>query len=246
MITPGELQTGLTLRRSGAFSALSRQLVRALATAGIAAAVCGAPADARAQNSSLWAQPRLQGPLTLQNSSWFYIEVEPPREIRLNDIVTIIVDEKAQVLSEGEIDRRNRSNIDARLQDWIELNGLNIKPAPQNDGDPRVRGFLNSQMRAEAGMEAIEGMKLRIAAYVVDIRPNGNLVIEAHRRIRHNDSMWHQSLTGVVRREDILPNNTVFSEDVAELHIDKFETGEVRDGYKRGWLLKFIDTVRPF
>ena len=53
-------------------------------------------------------------------------------------------------------------------------------------------------------------------------------------------------MSGIVRREDVLPNNTILSEDVAELNIEKVETGHVRDGYKRGWLLRWLDNVGPF
>ena len=41
--------------------------------------------------------------------------------------------------------------------------------------------------------------------------------------------------------QDVLPNRTVLSEDVTELHVDKDERGHVRDGYRRGWLYKLID-----
>ena len=44
----------------------------------------------------------------------------------------------------------------------------------------------------------------------------------------------------------ILPNNTILSENVAELSIYKRETGHVRDSYRRGWLMEFWDAVAPF
>jgi flagellar L-ring protein precursor FlgH len=95
-------------------------------------------------------------------------------------------------------------------------------------------------------LETRDSLKFRIAARIVDIRPNGNLVIEAHRQIRNNEEVWQQSLTGIIRREDVLPNNTVLSEDIAELQIDKREIGHVREGYRRGWLTRFYDRYAPF
>jgi flagellar L-ring protein precursor FlgH len=89
-------------------------------------------------------------------------------------------------------------------------------------------------------------MKFRISCRVVDIRPNGNLVIEGRRTVHNNSEVWEQSLTGEVRPKDVLPNNTVLSENVAELRIDKREAGHVRDGYRRGWLLKWLDKWQPF
>jgi flagellar L-ring protein precursor FlgH len=85
-----------------------------------------------------------------------------------------------------------------------------------------------------------------LTAEVVDIRPNGNLVIEAHKKIRNNNEIWEQSLSGVIRPQDVLPNNTVLSDKVMELSIDKRETGQIRDSYKRGWFTRWLDTYKPF
>jgi flagellar L-ring protein precursor FlgH len=202
-------------------------------------------ATASAQSGSLYGIPGDRPALTLSGASWYYQELEPIKQIRINDIITVIVDEKSQVTSEGEIQRRKRSSIDARLQDWIKLTP-DLKPADQADGDPRLRASLNTQLQSQMEMETADGMRFRISANVVDIRPNGNLVLEAHRRIANNSEVWEQSLTGVVRREDVLPNNTVLSEKIAELQVCKREQGHVRDGYRRGWLQRLVDKYKPF
>jgi flagellar L-ring protein precursor FlgH len=89
-------------------------------------------------------------------------------------------------------------------------------------------------------------MRFRIACRVVDIRPNGNVLIEGRRSILNNDDTWEMSLIGVIRPEDVLPNNTVLSENVADLRIVKRETGHVRDGYRRGWFTRCLDMFQPF
>ena len=81
---------------------------------------------------------------------------------------------------------------------------------------------------------------------VVDVRPNGNLVLEAHKHVQQNNEIFDASLSGVVRRQDVLPNNTVLSEDVAELSIFKKEQGHIRDSWRRGWLWLFMDRHKPF
>ena len=204
--------------------------------------------QANAQSASLFAQdlPVTEPGLTLEKTSFLYQPLEPPRTIKLRDLITVIVDEKSQVTSEADVERRKQYSLNAQLKDWVKLDGLNINKAPQKQGDPTVNGTLSAQARAQSDLETRDGMRFRIAAYVVDIRPNGHLVLEAHRKIRNNDEQWMQSLSGIVRPEDVLPNNTVLSEDVAELHIDKYEEGHVRDGYRRGWLYKFIDRYGAF
>jgi flagellar L-ring protein precursor FlgH len=199
-----------------------------------------------AQSASLLGMPGQRRALTLADNSWCFQELQPPKQIGLHDRVTVIVKETSQFAAEGEVDRRKRANIDARLQDWIFFRNADLKPAPQSDGDPRIRGSLNSQLRSEMEMDTSELMQFRITTRVVDIRPNGALVLEGHREIKNNNEVWEQKLTGIVSRDDVLPNGTVLSEKVMDLKIEKKEHGHVRDGYKRGWLTRWIDAFKPF
>ncbi len=201
---------------------------------------------ASGQSSSLFGAPEQRRPLTLPTYSWTYQPTPEPKEVKLHDLITVVVDEKSQVISEGEVDRRKKADLSMVLQDWLQLDGLDVKPAPQSNGDPTIGGKLDSKYRAESELETRDAMKFRIASEVVDIRPNGTLVIEGHRMIRNNEEVWEMSLSGIVRPEDVLPNNTVLSENVADMRIHKREAGHTRDGYRRGWFLKWLDTYQPF
>jgi len=198
-----------------------------------------------AQRSSLYQRDE-RGGIPLASSSLTYREILPPREIKLNDLVTVIVIESSQLISEGEFDGRKNLSLSAVLSDWVELNGLSLKPAPQIDGDPTVDGTYNSQFRANGEIETREALKFNITARVVDIRPNGNLVIEARKRVQLDDEIWENALTGIVRREDVDPRNRITSDAVAELSINRRTVGHVRDSYRRGWLTKWYDRWSPF
>lgn len=203
-----------------------------------------------AQDGSLFLQP-IQSPtkLTLENSSFVFRELPPesrPRQLQAQDIITVIVDFRSRFLSEGDAQNRRRMNLTAVLADWIKLDGGALKPAPQADGDPKVSGTLNSQFRTQSDVDLRDSLTFRIAAKIVDIRPNGNLVIESHQEIRNNEERWRISLTGVVRREAIQADRTVSSDAIAELSIDKEEMGQVRDGYARGWFTRWYDRFKPF
>jgi flagellar L-ring protein precursor FlgH len=209
------------------------------------AATLGAGA-ARAQSGSLHMQPVGPGGKTVVNHSWIYNEPEKPRQIKKQDIVTVVVQFDASVLSEGEVERRKRSNYDAILADWVRLEGLSLKPAAQASGDPRVKTTLTSQNTQESDLQTRDKIQFTIAATVVDVRPNGNLVLEAHQVFENNEEVWEQKLSGIVRPEDVLPNNTVLSKNVSELSVKKHEIGTVRDGYRRTWFTRLIDDFWPF
>lgn len=213
-----------------------------------AAALAGSATTAQGQSSSMFQRDLpTNGPqLTLANTSWLYQAMEPPKVLKLNDVITVVVDEKQQLTSTAAVQRRKQGQLNAQLKDWVKFNGLDLVPDPQSQGDQKVNGTLQGQFQAQSNLDARDALKLRIAARIVDIRPNGHLVIEAHKKVRNNDEQWDASLSGIVRPEDVLPNNTVLSEDVAELIIDKRERGMVRDGYRRGWLFLLIDKYGLF
>ncbi len=203
-------------------------------------------ADASAQSASLLSNPARQRSLTLTDYSWTYQPSTDPKPMQVNDLVTVLVDYKTQVLSEGEMDRKKKANGDLTLRDWVLLKGLWAVPDPQTLGDPKIGGSANNKYKAEATLESRDAMKFSIACRVTDIRPNGNLILEAHRTIKNNLDQWDISLTGEVRADDVSVANTVDSEVIADLKIHKRESGHVRDGYRRGWFLQWLDLIQLF
>lgn len=222
------------------------KIIRKATLATVAGLTLARGIDAHAQSSSLYGPPEQRRPLTLQDTSWMYIKPEDPPEIQLNDVVTVIVDEKSQLIEQAMLMRRQRTNVDADLEKWLQLKHFGLGHAPMTGGDPEIQALYNLQNQVQANLRASDGMQFRIAATVVDMRPNGNLVLEAHKHVKQNHEIWDASLSGIVRRQDVLPNNTVLSEDVAELQVFKEEQGHIRDSWRRGWLWMFLDRHKPF
>lgn len=218
------------------------------------AAVCcltAAAPTASAQDGVLLRPTAEQAPqpLTLATGSFMYRELPPearPSELKQHDIITVIVDYRTRMLSEGDAESRKTSSLNTVLQSWLRFDGKSVKLAPQTDGDPRVQGTYNSQYRAESDVELRDSLTFRIAAQIVEIRPNGNLYVEANWSIQNNEERWRIFLSGEVRRESIQPDRSVSSDAIVNLDIVKKEEGQVRDGYARGWFSKWYDKYKPF
>lgn len=207
-----------------------------------ASSIASAPANAPLNS----AVPRTSN-APYPGTGWYENPLPPPKEVRVNDIITIRVDLGQRVASEGEVQRRKTGRWDALLNDWVILSGLKaIKPAPQSDGDQRIQGNTNQLYRATGELETTESLKFEVGTTVQAILPNGNIVLEAHRKVRNNNELWLVSLSGICRREDIQPGNYVLSKDIANLSIDKKEQGAIRDSYRRGFVTRFLDTFSPF
>ena len=189
--------------------------------------------------------PLVQRPLHRRDVSWIFIDRPRPRKVGVHDIITVIVDEKSEVTQNSRFNRQRNTVFTAQLREWLRINSrgnLDIAAAET----PGIDSQLRSQMQSFGTGLSQEGMKYRIAATVVDILPNGNLILEAHKSIRSNTELWEYTLTGRIRAQDVAGNNTVNSENVAELMISKREHGKIQDSTKRGFITRFYDFFLPF
>ena len=184
-------------------------------------------------------------PLRMRDCSWILIDAPPPRRVKVHDIVTVIIDEKSEVTQNSRFDRQRNIVFRAQLREFLRIGTSgNLRPAALDQ--PSIDTQLRSQMNSYGTAKTNEGLKYRIGATVVDVLPNGTLVLEARKTIRTDAEVWEYSLTGRCRTEDINANNTLVSENVADLNISKILHGKVRDSAERGWLTALYDLLLPF
>ena len=81
---------------------------------------------------------------------------------------------------------------------------------------------------------------------VVDVKPNGTLVIQARKTIKADDEEQQFVLTGTCRVEDVVADNTVLSTQMYDLRVEKNTKGAVRGATKRSWLGEILDAISPF
>jgi flagellar L-ring protein precursor FlgH len=78
---------------------------------------------------------------------------------------------------------------------------------------------------------------------VAEVLPNGDLLLEGVREITVNGEQQVVVLTGLVRPQDVRRNNTVLSSSVAQLRIQYFGKGLMRDNLKPGWLVRVLNKI---
>jgi flagellar L-ring protein precursor FlgH len=234
------------------------------------AAVALAASTASAQNNSLYAASQqlppapnnsLAGPqqqqshqvgMTLADSSWTYQSLVDRKTFDINDIVKVSVKVNSTLTSSGKIDRKKTGYSDWKLTDWIKFYpGVNLGENGGTGGQPpygtpEVRGDLDSKLNAQGDLQTRDSMTFTISCHIVDRRPNGNLVIEGTWSVSDNEEKWEYSLSGECRPEDVKPDNSIISDTIADLKVIRREAGHVRDSYRRGWALEWLDKWQPF
>ena len=184
-------------------------------------------------------------PRFVHEYSFIAIDAPKPRELKLHDIITIVVSERSQVTVNSIFNRQRNATLKAELKEFIRLDDdLRLTNAAQNQ--PTIDANLNGRIQSQGQINEAEGVTYRIAATIVDILPNGNLILEARKSIRTNRDAWDYTLAGELRSEDVNRDNTAFSEDIANLQIVKKQRGKVYDSTKVPWGTRIFEIVFPF
>ena len=183
------------------------------------------------------------------------------RAKRIGDIVTIVVAENASLTNTLNLSTNKTSAADTSVVGNLVNQFVTALPTTilgkvltnaQNKGiivAPTPSPFPVSGTTTFTGGGQIQNnqtITTSAAVTVVDVLPNGNLVIEGLREVSFSKERQFVSLHGIIRPYDILPDNTVASVNIADARIQIVSEGTLTDSQKKGWLLKLNDKVNPY
>jgi flagellar L-ring protein precursor FlgH len=188
-----------------------------------------------------------QSQAKLSDMSFFAVPEPEPKVMRKHDLVTIIVREESEFKSEGTTDLKKQADLEAKIDQFIRfsLDNFELKNSISGAG-PQVTMSGDRNFKGEATVDRTDSLTARITGEVVDVKPNGTLVIQARKRIKTDEEVQTFILTGICRAEDITADNSVLSTQLYDLELNKSHQGAVRDTTKRGWVPKLLDAINPF
>lgn len=171
--------------------------------------------------------------------------VSDKRAHAVGDILTIIVQESNTASKDNSTKTAKGSGVDASINTFLyspAASGLLTKGGQL----PALKYSSKQDFSGGGQINNSERITARIAVRVVDVLPNGNLVIEGTRQTSFAGETQDAILRGVVRGEDVQSNNTVFSYNVADATIRYVSKGSVSDSQRKGWFTKIWDKITPF
>ena len=158
------------------------------------------------------------------------------RARRVGDLVTILVSENTDV-----------ANTDQR--------GLAKQTASDADGQFNVQGSSvsgdfdstsNRTFNGTSNFSSAREFSDRFTVTVTDVLPNGNLVIHGIRQMQVENDVRTLTVSGVVRDLDVRNDNSVLSQNVANLQIRFAGKGPETRFTNQNWLTRRINRWWPF
>lgn len=182
----------------------------------------------RGQKNSLWVD---------KNANLF----RDARALNNGDIVTvkIEIDDKAEF--DNESNRSRDSSVDAGVDFDATLDAVSLGTLGGKLGLVGGTG-----QNGKGKIDRSEKINLSVAAVVTQVLPNGNLYITGQQEIRVNFEVRVLTIAGIIRPGDILPNNTIPYERIAEARISYGGRGRLTEVQQPAWGQQVLDQAMPY
>ncbi len=181
-----------------------------------------------------------------ESHAWIALGPPPPRLYKINDLLTIIVRHQRSFQIEADLKSNQKWDLRSELEEFLKFTDGGVGAAAFRRGKPNVDYTWNNKLDKKGDTSREDRLTTRITARVLDVKPNGLLVIEGRGRIKHDEEVSTISITGTCRKDDVTPDNTILSTQVADLEIAIDNEGAMRSVSQRGWVPKLIDWLKPF
>ncbi|MBY0586072.1 flagellar basal body L-ring protein FlgH [bacterium] len=185
-------------------------------------------------------------PATLDQVS--LIMLPAPPQYQLHDLIHIQVNETIVNRVNAQLNKRRNNQFKYSVDDFILLLD-NLRLRADNtirDEKPGVNVTALNTEQKQFQFNRNDILRYAVQAEVVEIRPNGNLVLEANGEVSVNNEIYIYKLAGIASPLDIDPRKRVIdSNHVASKRLDLNVKGAARDGLKRGFITAFIDWFQP-
>jgi len=155
----------------------------------------------------------------------------------VGDIITVM-------LTERTVSRKS-SGVSVSKDSSTSLPaGTLLGMSPTLDGQPfDTQVSQQREFNGDAGADQSNSLSGNIAVTVADVLPNGNLIVRGEKWMTLNRGDEFIRVSGILRPEDISPQNTVPSTRLANAQISYSGTGELASSQSMGWLSRFFNSA---
>ncbi len=163
------------------------------------------------------------------------------KAFRVHDVVMIVVSESLTASTDGQVKNARASSANSSITSLF--GALKTSNNLQN----LLNASAASGLTAQGQSTTDSSLSTTFGAEVVDVLPNGMLVVQATRQLTFSQQTQLITLRGLVRPEDVSNQNQVLSTAMTDLELEVTGKGIVNDStYRQNPLVRFLEKLLVF
>jgi flagellar L-ring protein precursor FlgH len=191
----------------------------------------------RAENSNVQA---IQGSIWIESGRLTRMATDV-RAMRPHDLISVVVSENLAASTDGTVKNSRASNASSAISGLFGT--LHAGNALQN----LVNQTSSSGLNAQGTSATNSSLSTTFGGQVIEVLPNGMLVIEAARQVEFSQQTQTIMLRGLVRPEDISQQNQVLSTAISSLELEVRGKGIINDyTHRQNVLVRLLQKVLIF
>ena len=165
----------------------------------------------------------------------------------MGDILTVVIDIADEASISNSSQRGRSGSDDLSIPNFLGIDTL-IEDRLPADGtlNPGVAVSSTSNAQGSGSVSRNEEITLRVAATVVDVLPNGHLVVRGNQEVRVNYELRDLQVAGIVRPEDISRRNEITYDKIAGARISYGGRGQIMDMQQPRYGQQIADIILPY
>ena len=157
------------------------------------------------------------------------------KAVRIHDVVSIVVVESLAASTDGQVKNVRTSNASSSVTSLF--GALKASNSLQNLIGQNSASGLTAQGQSTTN----SSLSTTFGGEVVDVLPNGMLVVQATRQLTFSQQTQVIKLRGLVRPEDVSAQNQVLSTSMTDLELEVTGKGIVSDStYRQNPLVRLL------
>ena len=163
----------------------------------------------------------------------------------VGDILTILIQENNGATRKNNTTTSKKASLNAAIASILyspSTSGLLTKKGAL----PAINYTSDAEFNGGGSINNAETITAQVSVKVVDVLPNGNMVVEGQLHTAFSGEKQDAIVRGTVRPDDVMANNTLYSYNIADATIQFMSKGTITDAQRKGWLTRIWDKLSPF
>lgn len=154
---------------------------------------------------------------------------------KIGDVITVLINESTQTSNQSQTSTNKSNAVQSETEGGTGL--LKFFPSMS------LEHSQSNQYNGTGSITSRGSFTSTMSVIIKEVREDGNYLIQGSRQVETNGEKTITTLTGIVRPDDITSDNSIYSSQIADMHIYHQGKGVVEQGNRPGLFTRIINWI---